>query len=484
MSVLESIDYHKIFTFFEEVSAVPRGSRYNDRISDYLVEFAKQRGLYVRQDEMKNVVIIKEASSGLEDCPAVILQGHMDMVCLSESGCDHNFFEDGLKLFIEGDLIHATGTTLGGDNGIAIAYALALLDSNEFRLPRLEVVITTDEEIGLLGATVLDTSELQAKYMLNLDSEEESSILVGCAGGLTAISKLPLEYEDKSGVELTIKVTGLLGGHSGIDIINHRANATHLLARTLMELKKEYSFAVANMSGGTKDNAIPNESIAKLIVSNEEVGLIKDVLVKLEEKYKQELLASEPGFHLQVVEGTTCEKKCLTSATFQKVILYILYQPNGIQAMSANIKGLVESSLNLGIFHMDEEIVTFSYSVRSSFASYKKFMSDKLKEFTEFLGGTYQTMGEYPAWEYKPDSKLRDLMITLYRDHFDREPIIEAIHAGLECGILADKMPGLDIVSIGPDMYDVHTPKERLSISSTKRVFDYLVKILEGITTL
>lgn len=479
--ILKDIDYKNIFKYFEEISAVPRGSYNNQAISDYLVDFAKKRNLYVKQDELLNVIIIKEATKGYEHCDAVILQGHMDMVCIKDSDAEHDFEKDGLKLAIEGDYIRATGTTLGGDNGIAIAYALAILDSDEIVHPRLEVIITTDEEVGLLGATGLDVSECRAKYMLNLDSEEESSILVGCAGGMTSTSEVPMVYEPVTGSKIEVMICGLQGGHSGVEAAKNRTNANLLMARLLTELQGKVEFRVAHMEGGLKDNAIPHESKAELVVASNQVSAVVAAIKELEAVYQYELHAAEPGVRIEVKEGECKEYSCLTKESLQKVVFFIQYQPNGIQAMSANITGLVESSLNLGIFAMDEKKAIFSYSVRSSFATYKQYLSAKLANFTEFLGGTYQTKGEYPAWEYKADSKLRDTMIELYKEEFGREPIIEAIHAGLECGILAEKMNGLDIVSIGPDMMDVHTPKERLSISSTIRVFDYIVNVLKAL---
>lgn len=478
-SVLKDIDYKKIFHYFEEISSVPRGSRNNKGISDYLVTFAKEHGFYYEQDELLNVIIIKEAQKGYEHCEAVMLQGHMDMVCLKDPESLHDFAKDPLSLKIDGDFIRADKTTLGGDNGIAIAYALAMLDSDELVKQRLEVVITTDEEIGLIGATALDTSSLKAKYMVNLDSEEESSILVGCAGGLTAVSELPVSTEAVNGTKIAIKVNGLLGGHSGIDCINNRTNATILTARMLYSLQKEFDFAAHSMESGEKDNAIPSVSNVSVVVKKDQVNGFVEKVNALAEIYKKELQTSEPGLTITTtVENEDCYA-CFTKESFDKILMFITYQPNGIQTMSADIKGLVESSLNLGIFKVEDGKALFSYSVRSSLASYKDFMSDKLEYFTKFLGGTYQREGEYPAWEYKHESKLRDIFVEVYREEFKREPIIETIHAGLECGILANKIPGLDIVSIGPDMFDVHTPNERLSISSAIREFDYIVKVLD-----
>ncbi|MDO5292459.1 MAG: aminoacyl-histidine dipeptidase [bacterium] len=479
--VLNSIDYKKVFHFFEEISDVPRGSRNNQGISDYLVKFAKDRGLYYEQDEMLNVIIIKDATPGYEDHDAVMLQGHMDMVCIKDPDSDHDFMKDPLKLSINGDFIEAEGTTLGGDDGIAIAYGLAILDSNEFQHPRLEVVITTDEEIGLLGAAALDVKNLQAKNMINIDSEEEANILVGCAGGMTSISEFDMTSETVNGVKIACQVRGLQGGHSGVDIKKHRTNATILSARMMNDLQKEFEVSVASFESGEKDNAIPSLSNIEFVIAEDKVELFTAKIAALNAVYEGELKTTEPDFKVTTTVLEAGSYECLTKASFDTMILYILFQPNGIQTMSADIEGLVESSLNLGICKVDTAKALFSYSVRSSVATYKTFMSDKIKLFTESLGGTYKIEGEYPGWEYKHDSKLREVFVELYKEEFGRDPIIEVIHAGLECGILANKIPGLDIVSIGPDMHDVHTPKERLSISSTIRVFDYIVKVLAAI---
>lgn len=478
---IKIIDYKKIFHYFEEISSIPRGSRNNRAISDYLVAFAKERNLFYTQDEALNVVIVKEASKGCESNETVILQGHMDMVCLKDADSTHDFIKDALSLQVEGDFLRADHTTLGGDNGIAIAYALAILDSDEIIHPRLEVVITTDEEIGLLGASALDASSLKAKYLINLDSEEESSILVGCAGGMTSIATFAMEKQTMNGVEVKVCLMGLQGGHSGSDIHKNRTNATVLSARMMSELM-EFSYSLANMESGEKDNAIP--SISKLTFVVEE-GQVNDFVKKMEAckaVYQKELAISEPDFTMIISVGEKGEFNCLSKESFQKILFFITYTPNGIQTMSADIKGLVESSLNLGICKIDMEQALFSYSVRSSVASYKQYLSDKLANFTKFLGGSYRSEGEYPAWEYKRESKLREICVEIYEELFHRKPIVETIHAGLECGIFSDKMPGLDMVSIGPDMFDVHTPKERLSISSTVRVFDYILKILERLS--
>lgn len=476
---LEEIDYKKIFYYFEKISEIPRGSKYNTKISNYLVSFAKEHQLKYQQDAYENVIIWKPASKGYEHCETVMIQGHMDMVCERESNVIHDFTKEPLELVVEGDFISAKGTTLGGDDGIALAYALAILADNTVKHPTLEVVMTTDEEIGMEGAVGLDASTLKAKYMLNIDSEEEGILLSSCAGGMTSSCRLPKkEIAEIEGMKLKVKISGLQGGHSGAEIHKNRANANCLLGRLLGSLRKSgIEYFVIQMNGGLKDNAIPREAEMELVTKD-----IEKLIEEIENIFaviKKELRMSESNVSIQIEQAETGMYQAWEKALEEKVYMMLTYAPNGIQAMSAEIEGLVESSLNLGIFKTEEEDVLFSFSVRSSLASYKKYLSEQLENLSGFLGGTYEKRGEYPGWEYNSDSKLRKLMCEVYREQYGEEVKIEAIHAGLECGIIAEKMPGLDIVSFGPDIFDIHTPKEKMSIASAKRVYDYMIRILE-----
>lgn len=476
--VLDQIDYKNVFHYFEEISNIPRGSGNNQPMSDYLIAFAKERGLSYTRDEALNVIITKEATAGYETCPTLILQGHMDMVCEKKSETDHDFLTQGLDLCIEDDFIYAKGTTLGGDDGVAVAYILAILDSETIEHPRLEMVITTDEEIGLIGATNLDASSLQGTFMINLDSEEEDILLTSCAGGMSSVCKLPLSYKKTEGKKVSVIIKGLLGGHSGAEIDKKRVNADILLGRLLMDLSK-YPFELLSIEGGLKDNAIPREAVAELVVKEEDsYGLINEIKF-LSEKYKNEYRTNEPDLAIGIQQGEEREYLVLDERTKENVMFFLLQAPNGIQTMSSNIEGLVESSLNLGILRMSEEEIEFSFSVRSSVSSYKWFLSEKLKNLITFLGGTYDYHGEYPGWEFKKNSKLRDIYCNSYKEMFGKDIKVEAIHAGLECGIIAEKLDNLDIISIGPNIYDIHTTEERLSISSTKRIFDLLLKVLK-----
>lgn len=483
--ILEQLDYKNIFRYFSEISRIPRGSGNEKEISDYLVSFAKAHQLSYTQDEANNVVIIKEASSGYEEEPAIILQGHMDMVCEKRKEHTHDFLKDGIKLVVEGDFLHADGTTLGADNGIAVAYMMAVLTDDTLKHPRLECIITSDEEVGMHGAKALDLSHLQGKYMINLDSEEEGYLLASCAGGLTGTSTLPLKRMSQAGKKVKVSLGGLIGGHSGIDIVNNRANATKLLGRLLFDLREVSSFELISMQGGFKDNVIPREANAELLLTSSENKLaeeyqsltqnISDLMVR----YQKELSASEPDLNYQVEELGEGTFDALHPLSFEKMLFLLIHMPNGVQVMSSEIEGLAESSLNMGIFHTLEDRVEFFTSIRSSKSSYKYYLSNRLHYMTGFLGGEYAVRWEYPAWEFKKDSLLREHMQKIFRELHGRDMKVEAIHAGLECGLIYEKLPGIDIVSIGPDTFSVHTIEERVSISSTIRVYQFLEKVLQ-----
>lgn len=478
--MLEGIDSTKVFEYFEQISRIPRGSGNNTAISNYLVDFAKEHKLAYKQDEYENVIIWKDASKGQEDKPVVILQGHMDMVCEKEADCNHDFTKEPLDLQIEGDFVYAKGTTLGGDDGIAIAYALAILADDSILHPALEVVITTDEETGMDGAIGLDTSVLKGSYLLNLDSEEEGTILTSCAGGMTVNGHFPWGKVEREGYPVTIEISGLQGGHSGTEIDKNRENAVLLLGRLLRELKeKNVKFYLAAVEGGLKDNAIPREAKAVIVVKEKTAA--EQVLPQIAASLKKEMQSREKEM---VISYETLEKTKTYVADQEltnNMLLFFELLPNGVQKMSAAIPGLVESSLNLGICKTTEEGLYVSFSVRSSVQSYKEYIGMQLKDLIRLFGGTFAKKSEYPAWEYRAQSKLRDIVAKVYEEQYKEAPVIEAIHAGLECGILSGKMPDLDMVSIGPDILDIHTPKERLSISSTKRVYQMVLGVLEQI---
>lgn len=479
MGVLEGLEPKEVFHYFEELCSIPHPSYKEGQISDYCVSFAKKHGLTVYQDDLKNVIIIKEATPGYESVEPLVIQGHLDMVCEKEPNCTIDFEKDGLELMIEGDYITAKGTTLGGDDGIAVAYALAILASDTIEHPKLEVIFTTAEEVGMEGATGIDVSMLEGRKLLNLDSEEEGYMLISCAGGCGVECNLQVSWEEKTGTQIDIAVEGLLGGHSGVEIDKGRANSNLLMGRVLLEAEKTVKYAIVSLGGGTKDNAIPRETKARVIVAEGEeeafIQAVADTAAALAKEYS----TSDPQIKIYAKSAGAGTDYVLTEEVAEKVLQLINHLPNGIQSMSADIEGLVETSLNLGVLALTSERLSLRYAVRSSVGTAKEFLKDKMAHLVTYMGGTVTCKGEYPAWEYKKDSVLREDMVRIYREMYGKEPVIQAIHAGLECGILAGKLEGLDAVSIGPDMIGVHTTEEKLSISSTKRVWEYILEVIK-----
>ena len=481
MSLLEQHDLKpaEVFKYFEEVAAIPHGSRNTKAISDYLVNFAKSYQLEHYQDALNNVVIIKEATVGYENADPIIIQGHMDMVCEKEKDCEIDFEKDGLDLYVDGDFLKARGTTLGGDDGIAVAYALAILSSNEISHPRLEVVITVDEEIGMLGAEAIDLSMLKGHKMLNIDSDIEGHFLTSCAGGMHVETSIPVTFEDASGILYTVCVTGLEGGHSGAEIDKEHGNANIFMGRILKALSAEVEYGIVSLTGGLKDNAIPRECSAELLINKDDVTAMITILEQLKPVLANEFMASDKDVTIIYENKGEQTAPVLSVPSQTKVIFYLRNVPNGVQNMSRIMPGLVETSLNLGIMELKEDCLYMVTSIRSSVSSRKADLADKLELLIEFLGGEMTVGGDYPAWEYKADSAIRETISSVYQELFHEEPVFEAIHAGLECGILSGKIENLDCVSFGPNNYDIHTPKERLSISSTEKVWKLLIEFLK-----
>mgnify|MGYP002762578948 FL=1 len=479
MRALENLKPENVFYYFEEIANIPHGSRNTKQISDYLVNFAKERNLEHYQDELNNVVIIKEASEGYESAEPVIIQGHMDMVCEKENGSTIDFEKDGLELYVDDGFVKAKDTTLGGDDGIAVAYALALLDSKELKHPRLEVVITVDEEIGMLGAVDIDLSMLKGHIMLNIDSDVEGEFLTSCAGGMSINSSIPVTRTSQTGLETIITLTGLDGGHSGAEIHKEHGNANILMGRILENIFNELPFGILDIKGGLKDNAIPRECTVTLLIPEEAREDVTRIVNATAKELAAELSVADPATRIDLSFGNVTEKNVLDYASVNKIILYLRTVPNGVINMSQVITGLVETSLNLGILELKDNELSTLTSIRSSVATRKDDLKKRVMNIIEMLGGECEAEGEYPAWEYNDHSTLRPQVVKVYKELFGQEPKLTAIHAGLECGILSDKIPDLDCVSFGPTNYDIHTPKERLSISSTERYWNFLVKFLE-----
>lgn len=556
MGVLSNLEPKSVFTFFEEITRIPHGSGNVEQISDYLVNFAKERNLFCIQDECKNVIIVKEATPGYEGEPAVILQGHMDMVAVKKPDCDIDMKTEGLRVAVDGDVIYAEGTSLGGDDGIAVAYSLALLDSQTIKHPKLEVIITVDEEVGMDGARAIDLSMLTGNRMINLDSEDEGIFLTSCAGGARVKCRLPLSVEEGEGTVYKVTVGGLLGGHSGGEIHKERGNSNCLFGRLLKRVSDRIPVRLCEAKGGLADNAIPRETTGLLVVEERDCAVFAEILSDVEKEIKGELVTRDPGFCIKseavgemayscadaagteacsggsgagtescsdgseagtepcsdgskagtekCQEGNTAGRKryrCVSVADTRRAADFLAAMPNGVQAMSADMPGLVETSLNLGILEFNVEeggilgdcsmhengdrnrdrkaLLLAEFSVRSSVESAKHALIDKMYAITGLAGGGNEVTGDYPGWVYRKDSPLRDKMVSLYEKMYGVTPKVEAIHAGLECGILGSKIKDLDCVSIGPQMTAIHTTEETLSISSTRRVWEYLVALLE-----
>lgn len=475
MAVLEHLEPKSVFHFFEEISKIPHGSGNIQAISDWLVNFAKERKLEVHQDAMQNVIIIKEATPGYEQAEPIIIQGHVDMVCEKAPDCQKDMATEGLDLAVDGDIIYAKGTTLGGDDGIAVAMALAILDADDLQHPRVEAVITVDEEIGLLGAAGIDVTPLKGRRMMNLDSEEEGVFTVSCAGGNDSRCVLPITREAYQGTVLTIQVGGLIGGHSGAEIDKGRGNANLVMGRVLHEASRKAELRLVRVDGGQKDNVITRESVAVIVTADAEA--VKSSCQATEAALKNEYHTTDPDVCVTVSEGTA-EWAPMDADSTQRAITMLHCIPNGIQSMSAEMPGLVQTSLNLGALMTSETEVVGGSCVRSSVGSEKDMITDRLICLMEQLGGSVEVHGDYPGWAYEKESPLRDLLSEVFTAQYGHAPKIEAIHAGLECGMFVDKIPGLDCISLGPDLEEIHTCREKMHIASVQRMWKMLVEAL------
>lgn len=481
MSVCENLEPKKVFHYFEEITKIPHGSYNEKEISDYLVDFAKKRNLEVIQDEALNVIIRKPATKGYENAAPVIIQGHMDMVCEKTSESNHDFKKDPLKLRIDGDYLYATDTTLGADDGIAVAYALSILDSDDIDHPALEVVFTTCEEVSMNGAEKLNTKNLKGKILLNIDSEVEGQFLTGCAGGINTKTSFEKDLEDVKGKCITLSINGLLGGHSGIEINKQRGNANKLMGRVLYEIRNSVPFNLVKINGGTKHNAIPKECTAVISVKDEkDIKKIEEIASKMEKDFKNEFRVSDPNVSLKVSECTCSNiNKQLTTNKTNDLVNFLISVPNGVQNMSLDIKGLVQTSLNLAIVETNEKDIEITISIRSSIKSLKYEVFDTLSAIASMSNSTIEKISEYPEWQYDPNSKIRELCLDIYKKMFNKDAEVTAIHAGLECGLFKETMEDTDMISFGPDIFDAHSVNEHLGISSAKRMYEFLLEVLK-----
>lgn len=475
MSLYNQLKPREVFKYFEEISAIPRGSGNMTGIADYCVDFAKSHSLNYMRDQADNVVIFKNGTAGFENAEPVILQGHLDMVCQKTAESEIDFLKDGLELFVDGDFLKAKGTTLGADNGIAVAMVLAILESNDIPHPPIEAVFTTDEEIGLIGAGKLDKSILKAKKMINLDSEDMDVVTVSCAGGSDFEATVPVKREKMKGTKVNILVKGLKGGHSGVMINCGRVNADILAGRILNCLKNECDFQIIAINGGDKGNAIPLS--CEIELCSNEAQKLKENAEKHIKIIKTEISAREPDFCAEVTIGADGEYEVISELS-DKLISTLICIPNGVMEMSAEIEGLVETSLNLGVLKTDYDKMIFQCALRSNKKSALKFLEDKLVAYFSNIPCNIKTGGHYPPWEFNPNSKLVDVYKERFNAKFGFVPKVEAIHAGLECGVFADAIKDFDCISVGPKAFDIHTVNERLSISSTAQMYELLLEIL------
>ena len=479
MNKLKNLKPERVFYYFEEISAVPRGSENMKEISDYCVNFAVSHSLEYHRDDANNVIIKKPASKGCENKEPIILQGHLDMVCQKNSDKDIDFKTDGIDILVEGDLIKADGTTLGADNGIAVAMVLAILEDNTISHPEIEAVFTTDEEIGMIGAGQLDFSLLKGKRMINLDSEEEDVLTVSCAGGSDLKVYIPVNRVEFSGSKIEIILKGFKGGHSGVEIHKGRINADILAGRIINHLKEFCDFTIIAVNGGDKSNVINNYCSIELCSKT------PDILVSEAEKYlsliSAEIKERESGFSPEINRLEDDEYLVFDEKSEKDLIFALTCVPDGVISMSAEISGLVETSLNLGILKTEKNSVFIHHALRSNKSSALRFLEEKLKRFYSFSDIKCTDSGHYPPWEFKDDSNLQSLYKKIYKETTGKEIKVEAIHAGLECGIFSAGIPDIDCIAVGPNLSDVHTVGETLSISSTERIFEILLKILEEI---
>lgn len=490
----------EVFSYFQEICAIPHGSGNTGMIADYCLEFAKLHGLKARKDAADNVVIFKAGSSGYEDCEPVILQGHLDMVCEKEPDCDIDMSVQSIKTCTDGKVVWADGTTLGADDGIAIAFILAVLASDTIAHPPIQAVLTSDEEIGMLGARDLDTSDLTAKRLINIDSESEGILYVSCAGGVRAECDIPVVYEDAVGwvsggeqddnasdaagngqVCFEVKISGLAGGHSGVEIHKQHTNAIRLLASLLSHASGAADFRLVSLSGGGKENAIPKEAKAVVSVRSCDATTFEQSIKESADVWMQEISSTEPHAKIEVGKADAAADKVLNFHSTENVIYALGLSPDGVYRMSQEINGMVQTSLNLGIAYLDADKLVYKYLIRSNTAAGKKLLLERVNTFVKHLSGNVVTMSDYPAWEYKSDSQLRKICVESFTNVYGHEPEVTSIHAGLECGILAGKMPGVDMISFGPTLESVHTPDECMDVASVERTWEYLLEILKSL---
>jgi len=481
MGILSNCKPASVFKYFEEICAIPHGSWNEKALSDHIHAWAKDLGLESQQDSINNLIIRKPATPGYEAAPTAILQGHLDMVCEKNSDIEFDFATQPLDIYIDGDYIKARGTTLGADNGIAVAMAMAVLADNSLQHPALEVVFTAVEEAGMDGAKAIDGTKLKGKYLINIDSEHEGTFLASCAGGARIMAHLNINWQDvdEGMCVLKIFIGGLKGGHSGMDINKNRGNSNNILGRLLDNLTTECNidYKIADIGGGSKDNAIPREAWATIVVAENDKAVTKEQIEKFAAILSNELQHSDAGIFVKT-ENAEMPGKVFNASTTKAAVQLLFTIPSGVAAQSPTLDYLVETSNNLGVVRIENNEIIFTSAVRSSVESQKEAHIRKIVTIAEAMGAKCHITDGYPGWAYNPNSAIRDIFQRVYKEKYGKDSQILAIHAGVECGIFSEKIPGLDIISFGPNMHDVHTPDERLSISSVANCYGFLTAVL------
>ncbi|KIL74758.1 aminoacyl-histidine dipeptidase [Bacillus badius] len=482
---IEELTQYSVFYYFLEVSNIPRCSGKEQKISNYLVDFARNHGLEVIQDQAMNVIIKKPATFGYEYAPTVIIHGNMDMVCEKNRKTIHDFEKDPLTLRIEGDMLYATDTTLGADSGVALAYALALLASERIPHPNLEVMITTEEKTTMNGARQIDPTLLNGSVLISIDAEEEGKFLVSSAGGVIGQYKIPILFEKpkKEMAAFQIGIGGLKGGHSGVCIDKGRGNANKLLGRVLRDFSAQFDYCIEEISGGTKVNAIPREAEATILVDTRSFEELESNIRKWNELLQIELKSSDPGVYVTCQRVEQKFTKMFSKETTEKVIAALTLMPNNVQSLSMDFPGLVESSSSLGVIITTNKTIIFESEIRSSVYSLQVEIVNQMRMLANVLNCEVAFHSEYPAWSYSPSSQIRHLCEKVYKEKYNKVAEVISTHAGIECGILVKKMD-VDAICIGPDIHNIHTPSEHISISSTLRTWEYLLSILKEMNTM
>ncbi len=472
----------EILKWFEEISKIPRCSKHEEKIIAWLQNWAKEHGFESKTDKVGNIVIKIPGSKGYENAPIVVIQGHVDMVCEKTPDSDHDFTKDPIKFVYEGEWLTADKTSLGADNGIALAMALTLALDKEAKHPPLELLFTVDEETGLTGATALEPGFIEGKILLNVDSEDEGYFTVGCAGGINTYLSLPVNFEAKKDncKAFVLKATGMKGGHSGIDIDKEKANAIIILGRTLNFLR-ELDLRIADIKGGTAHNAIPRDSHAVVFINSNYIDKVKEIIKEAEKTFKIEFKNTDPDITITLEESENNYDKYLTKEDNNKLIDFILAIPHGVAAMSTDIKGLVETSNNFASIEIKDNEVKVLTSQRSSIVSRLQALTYKIEAIAKIAGGNAHSGDGYPPWQPNMDSPLLKQCVNIYKGLYSKDPVVEVIHAGLECGIIGDKYPEMDMISFGPTLLYPHSPDEKINVPSIGKVWDFMLKLLEEI---